>query len=178
MALGSTGADTTAAAINSILYHLILNPDVYSKLTAEIENSMSNGTLSMPVLYAQAIKFPYLESCINEGMRLHPSVGLTMPRLVSNGGTTISGFCSPLVIALVSMAQWFSMTRVFFGQDADIFNPTRWIDGDNGQHLKMEKTMIQFGASSRTCIGKNVGIFLFLLDTKREAGVANRNSFL
>jgi len=40
-----------------------------------------------------------------------------------------------------------------FGPDADNCNPDRWIEGDV---VRMDKAMIQFGAGSRTCIGKNV----------------------
>jgi len=71
------------------------NPAAYEKLTAEIDTAVADSTLSMPVAYAEAVKLPYLKACINEGMRLHPSVGLTMPRLVPAGGPTISGFYFP-----------------------------------------------------------------------------------
>jgi cytochrome P450 len=38
-----------------------------------------------------------------------------------------------------------------FGDDAEIFNPERWIEDDA---VQMEKAMLQFGAGTRTCIGK------------------------
>lgn len=139
----------------------MLNPDAYSKLTTEIDNAISNNTLYMPVLYAQATKLPYLKACINEGMRLHPSVGLTMPRLVPNGGATISGLYFPSGYRVGINGAVVQYDQGVFGQDADTFNPSRWIDGDSQQHSRMEKTMIQFGAGSRTCIGKDVRLFLF-----------------
>ena len=147
------GADTTAIAVNSILYHLMRNPAAYEKLTAEIDAAMADGTLSIPVAYAEAIKLPYLKACINEGMRLHPSVGLTMPRLVPAGGATISGFYLPKGYHVGVNGAVVQYDKDVFGPDADNFNPNRWIEGDA---VRMDKTMIPFGAGPRTCIGKNV----------------------
>ena len=131
------------------------NPAAYAKLTAEIDAAVAEGTMSIPVAYAEAIKLPYLKACINESMRLHPSVGLTMPRLVPAGGATISGFHFPQGYRVGVNGAVVHYDKDVFGLDADSFNPDRWINGDA---LRMDKAMIQFGTGSRTCIGKNVGI--------------------
>ena len=114
---------------------------------------MAGGTLSVPVAYVEAIKLPDLKASINEGMRLHPSVGLTMPRLVPASGATISSFYFPKGYRVGVNAAVVQYDRDVFGPDADSFNRDRWIEGDS---VRMEKTMIQFGAGQRTCIGKNV----------------------
>ena len=129
------------------------NPTAYEKLTAEIDAAVADDTLSMPVAYAEAIRLPYLKACINEGMRLHPSVGLTMPRLVPAGGATISGFHFPAGYRVGVNGAVVHYDRDVFGPDAESFNPDRWIDGDA---VHMERTMIPFGSGPRTCIGKNV----------------------
>jgi hypothetical protein len=147
------GADTTAIAINSILYHLMRSPAAYKKLTAEIDGAVARGTLSMPVVYAEAIKLPYIKACINNGMRLHPSVGLTMPRVIPAGGATISGFHFPGWYRIGINGAVVQYDKDVFGPDADRFNPDRWVEGDAA---RMDKVMIQFGAGPRTCIGKNV----------------------
>ena len=131
------------------------NPAAYAKLTAEIDAAVAEGTMSIPVAYAEAIKLPYLKACINESMRLHPSVGLTMPRLVPAGGATISGFHFPQGYRVGVNGAVVHYDKDVFGLDADSFDPDRWINGDA---LRMDKAMIQFGTGSRTCIGKNVGI--------------------
>ena len=135
------------------------NPYVYNKLTAEIDAAVAGGRLSIPVVYAEAIKLPYLKACINEGMRLHPSVGLTLPRLVPAGGATISGFHITEGYRIGINGAVVQYDRDVFGLDAENFNPDRWIEGDA---VRMDKTMIQFGAGSRTCIGKNVSADLYL----------------
>ena len=131
------------------------NPATYKKLIAEIDSAVADGTLSIPVAYVEAVKLPYLKACINEGMRLHPSVGITMPRLVPAGGATISGFYFPEGYRVGINGAVLQYDKDVFGQDAETFNPSRWIEGDS---VRMDKTMIQFGAGSRTCIGKNVSV--------------------
>ena len=165
------GADTTAIAINSILYHLMRDPASYEKLTAEIDAAVADGTLSMPATYAEAVKLPYLRACINEGMRLHPSVGLTMPRLIPAGGATISGFHFPAGYRVGVNGAVVHYDKDVFGLDADNFNPDRWIEGNT---VRMDKTMIQFGAGPRTCIGKNVSACL-CVDFRMYANVFSRS---
>ncbi|KAL6719344.1 hypothetical protein ACLMJK_003583 [Lecanora helva] len=149
------GGDTTAIAITSILYHLLKHPAAYSKLTTEIDTAVDNGTLSVPVAYSEAIKLPYLKACVNEGMRLHPSVGLTMPRLSPSGGATISGFHFPAGYRIGINSAVLHYDKDVFGADSEAFNPDRWSEGDN---VRMERTMLQFGAGPRTCLGKNISL--------------------
>ncbi|KAL9619120.1 MAG: hypothetical protein Q9160_006209 [Pyrenula sp. 1 TL-2023] len=149
------GADTTAIAINSVIYHLARNPAAYEKLTAEVDAAVINGTLSIPTTYAEAAKLPYLTACINEGMRLHPSVGLTMPRVVPPCGATVSGFHLPEGCRIGINGAVVQYDREVFGADADVFSPDRWI---NGNATVMDRAMIQFGAGPRTCIGRNISL--------------------
>ncbi|KAJ5153212.1 uncharacterized protein N7482_009690 [Penicillium canariense] len=149
------GADTTAAAVSSILYHLMRSPTHYEKLAAEIDTAISEGRLSLPVVYSEAIKLPYLKACVNEGMRIHPSVGLTMPRVVPSGGSAISGVYIPEGYRVGVNAAVVQYDRDVFGADADHFNPDRWLEGDA---VQMEKVLIPFGAGSGTCIGKNISL--------------------
>lgn len=136
------------------------NSATYKKLTAEIDTAVAQGTLSMPIAYAEAIKLPYLKACINEGMRLHPSVGLTMPRVVPSGGATISGFHFSGGYRVGINGAVVHYDKEVFGTDAEEFNPDRWIEGDA---VRMEKTILQFGAGPRTCLGKNVSTWVRLV---------------
>ena len=129
------------------------DPTIYKKLTAEVDLAVAQSLLSTPIAYTEAIKLPYLKACINEGMRLHPSVGLTMPRVVPKGGATISGLYFPEGYRVGINGAVVHYNQEVFGTDSERFNPDRWIGGDA---MRMEKCMIQFGAGSRTCLGKNV----------------------
>lgn len=85
------GSDTTAIAMRSILYNLMRNPRLYDLVTAEIDQAAAEGRLSDPVKYAEAIQMPYFVACCKEGFRVHPSVGMSMPRHVPPSGATIAG---------------------------------------------------------------------------------------
>lgn len=129
------------------------HPAAYAKLTAEIDTAMADGTISTPITYRDAIKLPYLKACVAESMRLHPGVGLTLPRLVPAGGATVAGFYIPEGYRVGINGAVVQYDRDVFGPDADEYNPDRWINGDAAL---MDKAMIPFGSGSRTCIGKNV----------------------
>ncbi|PVH72677.1 cytochrome P450 [Cadophora sp. DSE1049] len=149
------GIDTTSIAITSILYNLMQNPDAYRRLAAEIDEAVEKGTISIPISYADAVKLPYLKACINEGMRLHPSVALTMPREVSEGGATISGVYFPEGYRIGINPAVVQYDKHVFGMDAKSFNPDRWLHSDTAM---MDRTMLEFGAGTRTCIGKNIAL--------------------
>lgn len=139
--------------MSSILGHLIRKPKAYEKLTAEIDTTFSNRLLSSPVKYNEAIKLPYLRACINEGMRLHPSVGLSMPREVPPYGVTINGYHIPEKSTVGMNPAVVQYDTDWFGTDAEQYNPDRWL-GVDGEH--MEKAMLHFGYGTRICLGKNV----------------------
>lgn len=148
------GSDTTAIAIRSILYHLMRRRACYEKLVAEIDQADAAGKVSSPhIKYSEALKLPYLVACCKEGMRLHPSVGLGMPRHVPAGGKVIAGRFFPEGSRVSINAAVVHYDENVFGKDAADFNPDRWLIGDAAN---MDKHMLHFGGGSRTCIGKNV----------------------
>ncbi|KAH8705962.1 cytochrome P450 [Talaromyces proteolyticus] len=150
------GSDTTAAAISSILFHIIKNPVVYSKLMKEIDEASAAGNLSYPhVKYAEAMRLPYLIACCKEGMRIHPSIGMTLPRVVPPGGRQILGQWFPGGLRVGVNAAVVHFDKGIFGGDANEFNPERWLRGDTAN---MDRHMFQFGSGSRICIGKNISL--------------------
>jgi Cytochrome P450 len=88
-------------------------------------------------------------------MRLHPSVGLSLPRYVPEGGKVIAGRFFPAGTKIGVSAPVVHLNKSIFGPDAAAFNPERWLH-DSESAAIMDRYMFQFGAGSRTCIGKNV----------------------
>lgn len=85
------GSDTTAISLRAIVYLLLKNPPCLQRMIKELEERKSDGRLSFPAKFSQVSDWPYLQAIISEALRLHPAVGLTLPRVVPGGGTTIAG---------------------------------------------------------------------------------------
>lgn len=116
-------------------------PTAYAKLTAEIDEAAHAGHLSLPIIqYHEAIGLPYLSACCKEGMRLHPSVGLTLPRHVPRGGCVIAGEWFPEGTRVGVNAAVVQRDKRIFGEDADEFVPERWFRRDAA---RMERYMFQ-----------------------------------
>ncbi|KAJ5613814.1 Cytochrome P450 E-class group I [Penicillium herquei] len=150
------GSDTTSIHLSSTLYYIIRSPAIYGTLMNEIDQATNRGELSSPHLsYREASKLPYLSACIKEGARFHPSVALTMPRDVPAEGCTIAGQFIPGGFRVGINPSVVQLDSTVFGKDADEFNPDRWLAPDAD---KMNKYILQYGAGSRNCMGKNIAM--------------------
>lgn len=89
------GSDTTSITLSAILYELCAHLDVLEKLRVEFLEAKSQDRLSSPITFKEGNALPYFQAIINEALRLHSATGFTMPRIVPQGGTTISGYHFP-----------------------------------------------------------------------------------
>lgn len=87
-------------ATRSIFYHVLRDQHVYDKLQAEIDEAEQQGRLSDPITFNEAMQLPYLVAVCKEGMRVFPSVGMTLPRYVPEGGRMICGRFFPQGVSL------------------------------------------------------------------------------
>ena len=138
--------------MRACFYYLMKNPEIYKQVQAEVDAA----TLSSPVRYTEAAKLPLLCATIKEAMRLHPSVGYNMGRIAPAGGLMVSGTHIPAGWWVGMNAAVVGYDEDVYGPDASSFRPARWLEGDAA---RMERTMLVFGAGTRTCIGKNVSVF-------------------
>jgi len=139
--------------MRSVFYHLMKSPEVYADLIEEIDDATSSGQLSSPPTFREASELPFLCATIKEAMRLHPSVGLTMPRITPAGGLEVAGTHIPSGYSIGMNAAVVGYNEDVYGPDAHNFQPKRWL-GENA--AAMNKHNLIFGAGTRTCIGKNV----------------------
>ena len=91
----TAGSDTTAISLRSVIYHLLKNPACKRKLIEEIDMQMAEVGLTEPITLEQAKNMPYLQACLYEGLRLHPAVGMSLPRVTPAGGIEIGGHFIP-----------------------------------------------------------------------------------
>lgn len=85
------GSDTTAITTRSVIYHLLKNPECKKKLVEEIDMQMAEVGLTQPLTLEKTKHMPYLQACLCEGLRLHPAVGMSLPRVTPPGGIEIDG---------------------------------------------------------------------------------------
>lgn len=152
------GSDTTAIAFRATFYYLMKNPKALAKAHVEIDAALAAGSLSSPVRYTETMaKLPYVCASIKEAMRMHPSVGLNIPRYSPDEGMELAGQFIPRGYRVGLNPAVVHYVKEMFGDDADSFRPERWLVSD--EHSKaMDKGLLTFGAGTRTCIGKNVSI--------------------
>lgn len=133
----NAGSDTTAAVMRAMIYHLLRNPSAKASFLAEIDEARREGRLSNPVKYEEAMKLKYLQAVMNEGLRIHPAVGISLPRVVPPGGTHLAGHYIPAGNVVGVNAFVVHRDRNVFGEDADEFRPERWLENDTtemGRH--------------------------------------------
>lgn len=90
----------------------------------------SRGELSNPVTFTEVSKMTYYHACMKEAMRLHPSCGQMLERVVPEGGATLAGAFLPQG-TIVGVNPWvIGRDRAVYGENADDFVPERWLNND------------------------------------------------
>ncbi|CAK7199356.1 hypothetical protein SEUCBS139899_002034 [Sporothrix eucalyptigena] len=152
----SAGSDTTAIAIRSVFFYLLSNPAAYSRLCTEVRQG-----LEAPVSFTKANELPYLRATIQEAMRMHPSVGQILGRIVPAEGATICGYRF-VGNTEVGMSPWVLHRDPDIFPEPDTFKPERWLLGECGstedQLREMNRSFFAFGHGTHTCSGKHISI--------------------
>jgi len=160
----AAGADTTSIGIRTVLIQLLMHPEDYVRVQDEVDALYQSGTASSGrhgISYLAAEKLTYLNACIKEALRLHPSILWQLPREAPAAGVEIAGHYIPpsATISMSPVAQ--NRDRATFGADADEWRPSRWIPGrwNTEAAIKdMDKYNVTFGYGSRTCVGRNLAL--------------------
>jgi cytochrome P450 len=155
------GRDTTASLLSNLFFMLARRPDVYSKLAAEIQTTLSleNETPSLEALKSMK----YLRACINESLRLHPPIPRNSREALRDTTLPVGGGADGTAPILVPKGtqvgyQVFSMHRRkdVYGEDADEFVPERWIE----RNLRPGWAFLPFNGGPRICIGQQFALNL------------------
>ena len=89
------GSETTSIALCSIIYHSLKSTHIWKRLREELNEAILNGSVTHPITLDQAQNLRYFQCVIKEALRVHPSIGLPMWRLIPQGGLEIGGTCFP-----------------------------------------------------------------------------------
>jgi cytochrome P450 len=142
------------------MLNIITSRHVYTTLQAEIDEAITNGKISSPVVSdAEARSLPYLQAVIKEGLRIHPpAVGLAS-KVVPPAGDTINGIFVPGGTKIG--ANFFALLHNAdaFSPDPASFRPERWLEAGPEQLAKMEKVQeLVWGYGKYVCLGRSVAL--------------------
>ena len=162
ISMAFAGSETTAISLAAVFYFLLRNHRCYQKLMQELNEAVGEGRLADcptgTVTWAESQQLPYLDACIKEAFRMHPAAGLPLERITPPQGIDIDGTFVPGG-TIVGCNAWVIHKREdVFGAQIDSYVPERWLDAGKEQLMEMNGTLFQFGAGSRTCIGKNISL--------------------
>lgn len=180
------GSDTTSTAMAATLFYLVRNPAALAKVTDEIREKFSSleDIQLGPVLNS----CHYLRACIDEAMRLSPSVGGLLPREVLAGGMTIDGEMVPEG-TIVGTPHYTIHHNANYYPEPFAYKPERWIASPGSEKeagvREQEVALAQsafcpFSIGPRGCIGKGLAYVemsitlarvLYMYDLRRAVGV-------
>ncbi|MCJ1247603.1 hypothetical protein MMC30_004818 [Trapelia coarctata] len=149
------GAETTGIALSAVFYYLDRHRSVLAKLRAEVDAFMQNRKAEGPIMMKEALEMTYLQAVLKEALRMFPSAGLPLPRIVPKGGLTLAGQFFPEGTTVGINAWAAHANRYVYGLDADEFRPERWL-GDQASRNRMEQYFFTFGRGPRSCSGKAI----------------------
>lgn len=116
-----------------------------------MEEIRSTFPSEQQINYEGVQKLPYMNACIEEGLRVHPPVPTGLLRTVPKGGDTIDGYWVPEGTS-VAVGGWAASHNAKNFSDPDSFIPERWLgDGYDGDNKKGTQP---FSLGPRGCIGK------------------------
>jgi len=121
------------------------NRQVQDKLHKELDEQL--GTEDETVATESQVKrLPYLDACINEGLRLHSTSSLGLPRLIPEGGISVMGHYFPSGTVLSVPSYTIHRDQRIWGDDTEVYRPERWFERDQ---TDIQKTFNPFSVGPR-----------------------------
>lgn len=148
------GEDTTANTLAWAVRFLIQYPDMRERVRAEVDGVL--GTARLPAHYDDAGRFPLVDACANETMRLKPVAPILVFEAKSD--CEVAGVSVPAGTNLVLLARRIANSAEHFSQP-DEFVLDRWLEkgvGDGRVHNP--KAFLPFGGGPRFCPGRNLAL--------------------
>ncbi|NXO69306.1 CP4V2 protein, partial [Phainopepla nitens] len=141
------GHDTTAAAINWVLYLVGHNPEVQKKIHKELDEVFENTERSVTTDDLKSLR--YLECVVKEALRLFPSVPMFARTLRED--CSIKGYQVPRGANVLVLTYALHRDPEIF-PDPEEFRPERFFpENSKGRH---PYAYVPFSAGPRNCIGQ------------------------
>lgn len=153
------GRDTTAGLLGAVFYHLALNPEIYQQLRNAVLEDFGSYENPRNMDFAGLKACSYLQHVMNEGLRLHASVPFNSRVAVKDTTLPLGGGPdgkSPIFVRKGEEVQYSvhitHRRKDLFGEDAEVFNPDRWINRKAGWEF------LPFNGGPRICLGQQYAL--------------------
>ncbi|KAL8906785.1 MAG: hypothetical protein Q9171_006134 [Xanthocarpia ochracea] len=169
--LFAAGTETVSWALTVITYHLLNQPALLSKLTAEVHQAIEvdhkiGAEPGQVPSWAALEKRTYLRAVIHEGLRLSYGLASRTSRIATGEDLLYHGEWTPKgsmtsrkVEYVIPRGYAVGMSSAITHHDESVFPdsysfvPERWLD-EKGQHRKqLDRTLLAFSKGSRSCVG-------------------------
>lgn len=192
------GSDTTSTALAATLFYLVRNPDALATVTAEVRRRFPGDVEE--IRQGSALGgCTYLRACVDEAMRLSPSVGGIVPREVMAGGMHVDGVFVPAG-TVVGVPHYAIHHNEAYYPEPFRYVPERWIAGSSKKKLLSSSSstlsaavgetdvavaqaaFCPFSIGPRGCIGKGLAYvemtttlarMLWMYDVRKAQGVVD-----
>ncbi|KAH9922548.1 cytochrome P450 [Amylocystis lapponica] len=169
------GQETTANTLSWALMELANHPDCQARLRTELRarekvvRDRGETYFTAPDLEAM----PYLQAVLREVLRLYPAIYHNFRQSIradvlplSKPITTLSGKVITEVpiregLRLVLSVSAYNRNKDLWGEDADEFNPERWLKskGPRGPTVGVWSNLLSFAGGVRACIGWRFALY-------------------
>lgn len=154
------GSDTVSNTSCAIIYWILAGerdapgtilPRLQQELDAAVPDTDTIAT------HAQVKNLPFLRRCIDEGMRLHSTSAVGLPRIVTSAtGMWFDDTHFPFGTVLSVPSYTVHHDANIWGSDVETFNPDRFLSENLTSRQKM--AFNPFSSGSRACVGQNVAL--------------------
>lgn len=150
------GSDTTSTALAATIFYLVHNISTLEKAVVEVRAAFED--VEEINIGTKLASLQYLRACLDEAMRLSPSVGGLLPREVLPGGAVIDGHTIPEGTVIGVPHYTVQHNASYYPQPFE-FRPERWIANSSAGVTADSVALAQsafcpFSIGPRGCIGK------------------------
>ncbi|KIJ47973.1 hypothetical protein M422DRAFT_226077 [Sphaerobolus stellatus SS14] len=147
------GRDTTASLITFTTYCLAMHPEVVQRLRQEI---LDNLGFDKAPTYDDIREMKYLKAVLNETLRLYPPVPFNLRESINE--TYWFDDKGEKIYVPPSTRQVRPRDPEYWGPDAHIFDPDRWLDSRLTRYTSNPFIYVPFNAGPRICLGQQFAL--------------------
>ncbi|KAF2144834.1 uncharacterized protein K452DRAFT_266984 [Aplosporella prunicola CBS 121167] len=125
----AAGHETIAVGITWAIYMLCVHPEWQSRLRDEARTTISPPTGNSQVTSTDVERMPYLQAFCNEVLRWYPPIPATMREATAD--CVLDNQFIPKGTRLFISIKGMNRDERFWGHDAKLFKPERWLGPDN-----------------------------------------------